>query len=125
MRTRKTLGIAVLAAFAFAQANAQEPAKAAPPIPSFNRTVLPIAPEPNQSVVGLRSKDSKGVFPRPVTAPEGAPNVVLVMLDDVGFGASSTFGGIINTPNIQKLAAAACATTAFTPPRCAARRARH
>ena len=84
---------------------AQAPASnAAPPIPSFNRTVLPIAPEQYQSVVGLRSKDSKGVFPRPVTAPAGAPNVLLVMLDDVGFGASSTFGGLISTPNIQKLA---------------------
>ena len=71
------------------------PATQRPPIPSFNRTVLPIAPEQNQSVVGLRSKDSKGVFPRPVTAPAGAPNVVLVLLDDVGFGASSTFGGLI------------------------------
>lgn len=72
--------------------------------PPLDRSVLPIAPERNQSVVGLRSKDSKGVFPRPVTAPAGAPNVVLVLLDDVGFGASSPFGGLIDTPNIQKLA---------------------
>ena len=70
----------------------------------LDRSVLPIAPERNQSIVGLRSQDSKGIFPRPVTAPAGAPNVVLVLLDDVGFGASSTFGGLIDTPNIQKLA---------------------
>jgi len=82
--------------------NAQQAAQ--PQIPSFNRTVLPVPPEPFQGVVGLRSKESKGVFPRPITAPAGAPNVVLVLLDDVGFGASSTFGGLIDTPNIQKLA---------------------
>lgn len=54
--------------------------------------------------MGLRSKDSVPSFPRSVTAPVGAPNVVLVLLDDVGFGATSTFGGAISTPNIQKLA---------------------
>jgi arylsulfatase len=101
MKTQSILGLATFLACFINQAGAQEnPA----PAPQFNRTVLPIAPEQNQSVVGLRSKDSKGVFPRPVTAPDGAPNVLLVLLDDVGFGASSTFGGAISTPNIQKLA---------------------
>ncbi|MEQ1892613.1 MAG: arylsulfatase [Planctomycetota bacterium] len=86
-------------------ARAQVPASnAGPAESSFHRTVLPIAPGPFQGTVGLRSKDSKPAFPRPVTAPEGAPNVVLVLLDDVGFGASSTFGGAIQTPTIQKLA---------------------
>ncbi|MBO9701036.1 MAG: sulfatase-like hydrolase/transferase [Sporocytophaga sp.] len=37
-------------------------------------------------------------------APEGAPNVVLILLDDVGYGAISTFGGLINTPNLDTLA---------------------
>ena len=37
-------------------------------------------------------------------APEGAPNVVLVLLDDVGFGASAPFGGLIETPAIAELA---------------------
>lgn len=37
-------------------------------------------------------------------APEGAPNIVLVLLDDVGFGASSTFGGVIDTPVLNELA---------------------
>lgn len=37
-------------------------------------------------------------------APEGAPNVVLILLDDVGYGAISTFGGLINTPNLDALA---------------------
>ena len=83
---------------------ATEKAAATPEPDRLDRSVLPIAPQRNQSVVGLRSKDSRGVFPLPVSAPAGAPNVVLVLLDDVGFGASSTFGGLIDTPNIQKLA---------------------
>jgi arylsulfatase len=40
-----------------------------------------------------------------VSAPEGAPNIVIVLLDDVGFGAPSTFGGPANTPSMDKLAA--------------------
>lgn len=43
--------------------------------------------------------------PQPVRAPEGAPNVLLVMTDDVGFAAASTFGGPIPTPNLDRLAA--------------------
>src|SRR5262245_49369549 len=38
------------------------------------------------------------------TAPTGAPNVLLVLLDDVGFGQTSTFGGPVNTPTLQRLA---------------------
>jgi len=43
-------------------------------------------------------------WPTPPTAPKGAPNVVVVLLDDVGFGASSTFGGVSQTPHLDKLA---------------------
>jgi len=44
-------------------------------------------------------------FPAPPSAPATAPNVLIVMTDDVGFGASSTFGGGIPTPNLDRLAA--------------------
>ncbi|MBP6052885.1 MAG: arylsulfatase [Pseudomonadales bacterium] len=50
-------------------------------------------------------KDSIGAFPKRVTAPADAPNILLVMTDDVGFGAASTFGGPIPTPNLDRLAA--------------------
>ena len=100
MRILPALGLLALALMASAPAHADGSA----PL-TLDRTVLPIAPERFQGVVGLNSKDSKAAFPRPVTAPEGAPNVLLVMLDDVGFGASSTFGGIIDTPRLDALAA--------------------
>lgn len=43
-------------------------------------------------------------YPQPVQAPEGAPNVLIILLDDVGFGMCSTFGGPVPTPNMQQLA---------------------
>ena len=49
-------------------------------------------------------KDSKPDFPKGVEAPKGAPNVLLILTDDVGFGAASTFGGPIQTPTFQRLA---------------------
>ncbi len=66
--------------------------------------VLPAPPAPFKGEIGLSVKDSKSDFPRPVQAPKGAPNIVLVLLDDVGFGASSTFGGPIDTPTLDRLA---------------------
>jgi len=67
--------------------------------------VLP-RPEPAfGGTVGRTVKDSNPDFPKEVQAPKGAPNVLLIMTDDVGFGASSTFGGPIPTPTFDKLAA--------------------
>jgi arylsulfatase len=54
--------------------------------------------------VGLRPSDSVKDFPAESTAPEGAPNVLLIITDDVGFGATSTFGGPIPTPTVDRLA---------------------
>jgi len=61
--------------------------------------------QPYQGVVGRTLADSKEWWPAPVKAPAGAPNVVWILLDDVGFGATATFGGIINTPTFDTLAA--------------------
>jgi hypothetical protein len=41
----------------------------------------------------------------PLRPPQGAPNVLIILLDDVGFAASSTFGGPISTPTAERLAA--------------------
>ena len=66
--------------------------------------VLPAPQAPFKGQIGLSAKDSKPDFPESVEAPKGAPNIVLVLLDDVGFGASSTFGGPIDTPTLDRLA---------------------
>jgi len=49
-------------------------------------------------------KDSTGAFPARVRAPADAPNILLVLTDDVGFAATSTFGGPVPTPNLERLA---------------------
>jgi arylsulfatase A-like enzyme len=54
--------------------------------------------------IGQTVKESTPDFPKGIEAPKGAPNVLLILTDDVGFGASSTFGGPIQTPNFTKLA---------------------
>ncbi|SEN86058.1 arylsulfatase [bacterium A37T11] len=54
--------------------------------------------------IGKTLQDSKEWWAPVIKAPAGAPNVVLIILDDVGFGASSTFGGLINTPTLDRLA---------------------
>lgn len=56
--------------------------------------------------VGRTYKDSDPPqFPQPVQAPKGAPNVVLILLDDTGFGQYSTFGGGVPSPTLDRLAA--------------------
>ena len=52
----------------------------------------------------MTQSTDQGTDPRLPVAPQGAPNVVLVLLDDVGFGASAPFGGLIDTPAIAELA---------------------
>ena len=60
--------------------------------------------QPYQGVVGRTLAESKEWWPEPAKAPAGAPNVVWILIDDVGFGASGTFGGLINTPTFDSLA---------------------
>jgi arylsulfatase A-like enzyme len=61
--------------------------------------------QPYQGVIGRTLAESKEWWPEPVKAPAGAPNVVWILLDDVGFGATATFGGLIQTPTFDALAA--------------------
>jgi arylsulfatase A-like enzyme len=75
--------------------------------PQLRRDVLPM---PDRTPVGLTTYDAKDPatsFPPivPLRPPEGAPNVLIVLLDDVGFAASSAFGGPITTPTAERLAA--------------------
>jgi Sulfatase len=66
--------------------------------------VLPVPDAPFRGVIGETAKESKPDFPKQVTAPPGAPNVLLIMTDDTGFGATSTFGGPIPTPALDRVA---------------------
>ena len=71
---------------------------------TLDRSVLPV-PQPARPPI--TETDARNATPPPrfqVTAPQGAPNVVIILLDDLGFGATSTFGGPIATPTLDRLA---------------------
>jgi arylsulfatase len=85
------LGLVLIVTFA-AAAGAQE--------------VLPRPDQPFKGKIGRTAAESTPDFPKGIAAPKGAPNVLLIMTDDVGWGASSTFGGPIPTPTYDRLAKA-------------------
>ncbi|HLP04962.1 MAG TPA: arylsulfatase [Paludibacter sp.] len=60
--------------------------------------------QPFKGKIGRTLDESTQAWPEKVKAPKGAPNVVWILLDDVGFGASSAFGGLVETPNFEALA---------------------
>jgi len=106
-------GLAALAAALFSMAVSAEDA--------FDRTRLPIAPAPFSGKADPSLQQSEPAWPKPATAPVGAPNILLVLTDDVGFGASSAFGGPIPTPNLERVASAGArynnfSTTAMCSP---------
>ena len=60
---------------------------------------------PFPGVIGRTVDESSPAWPSPSRAKEGSPNVVFIVMDDTGYGQMSTFGGLVNTPNIDRLAA--------------------
>ncbi|WP_164017319.1 arylsulfatase [Pyxidicoccus trucidator] len=74
---------------------------------TVQREVLPIPDQPYPGVRPFTARDPAASFPpiTPLRPPSDAPHVLVVLLDDVGFGASSTFGGVIHTPTAERLAA--------------------
>ncbi len=87
-----------------APSGAQKASSQAEPEWQPNRSNLPIQLKEFDGVVRRNVIDSQSSFPPLVRAPKGAPNVLIIMTDDVGFGASSTFGGVIPTPTMDQLA---------------------
>ena len=76
------------------------------PASSRAQDVLPLPEERFNGNVGRTYKDSDPpVFPQPARPAEAAPNIVVVVLDDVGFGQFQTFGGAVPSPNLDELAA--------------------
>jgi arylsulfatase A-like enzyme len=73
----------------------------------IQRSVLPIPDRPHVGLTTYDAKDPDTSYPpiRDIRPPEGAPNILVILIDDCGFGASSAFGGPINTPVAEKLAA--------------------
>ncbi|WP_209442302.1 arylsulfatase [Neoroseomonas oryzicola] len=76
-------------------------------------THLPAPTPPFTGSIMPNSVDSTAAWPPQVMPPEGAPNVLLILTDDVGFGAPGTFGGVIPTPTLDRVAAAGLRYTQF------------
>jgi arylsulfatase len=72
----------------------------------IQREVLPIPDRPHVGLTTYDAKDPDTTFPpiQPLRPPKGAPNVLIVLIDDCGFGAASAFGGPCNTPTAERLA---------------------
>ena len=85
------------------QAAAQEP----------DRTVLPIAPPPFRGTIGTTYANSTPSATPTIHAPTAAPNVLVVLIDDAGYAQSGTFGGLIPTPTLDRLAAGGVRYTRF------------
>jgi len=76
--------------------------------------VLPRPEQQFQGVIGRTTAETAAPqWPKPIEAPKGAPNVLVILTDDVGFGASSTFGGPIPTPTFEALAKSGLRYNAF------------
>jgi arylsulfatase A-like enzyme len=75
--------------------------------------VLPPPPQKFGGDIQLNAAQSKPYWPARVVPPKGAPNILLIMTDDVGFGAPSTFGGVIPTPALDRIAAEGLRYTNF------------
>jgi arylsulfatase len=69
-----------------------------------DRTKLPLPDAQFNGKIEKTFEGSKQDYPQPTRPPEGAPNVVIIMLDDLGFGHPGTFGGPVPTPALDKLA---------------------
>jgi arylsulfatase len=90
------------------------------------REVLPIPDKPFTGLITYDAKDPETKFPpiEQIRPPEDAPNILVILIDDVGFGASSAFGGPVQTPTAEKLAGAGLKYTRFhTTALCAPTRA--
>jgi Sulfatase len=83
--------------------------------PQSRRDVLPVPDVIHIDLTTYDAKDPDTHYPpiRDIRPPNGAPNVLVILLDDVGYGASSAFGGPCHTPNFEKLAAGGLKYTRF------------
>jgi Sulfatase len=104
---RQLLAFCALLALAGTPAHSQQ-TTGVPGSPSAITTIdgkqLP-PPDPKfGGVIEEKASESKPWWPPRVVPPKGAPNVLLIMTDDQGFGAPSTFGGVIPTPSMDRIA---------------------
>ena len=88
-----------------------------------DRTILPIAEPTRPAITELDARNAKAPPIFEVKAPAGAPNVLVILLDNFGYAGSTTFGGVMHLPTIERLAKNGLTYTNFhTAPICSASR---
>jgi arylsulfatase len=104
---RGAVGVVLFFALGIVNGHARQ-TTGAPGSPDATTTIdgryLPNPPAPFGGEINPNALQSKPYWPARVVPPKGAPNVVLIMTDDTGFGAGSTFGGVIPMPTLDRLA---------------------
>jgi arylsulfatase len=113
LRGLTAMTVVVLFPLAYVVTGAQQPVRepqttGTPGSPSATTTIdgshLPAAPSPFGGVINLQADQSKPYWPPTVVPPKGAPNVLLIMTDDQGYAVSGTFGGVVPTPAMDRIA---------------------
>jgi arylsulfatase A-like enzyme len=111
------LAVSIVIAISCVGLAAAQQVTGVPGSPSATTTVdgkqLPPPPTKFGGVIKEDAKDSKPYWPPTVVPPKGAPNVLLIMTDDQGYGVSGTFGGVIQTPALDRIAKAGLRYTQF------------
>jgi hypothetical protein len=127
----RSMGIAAalgLAALTVTPSTAQQ-ISGVPGSPNATVTIdgkqLPPPPMKFRGVIKEGAVDSKPYWPPRVAAPKGAPNVLLIMTDDQGYGVSSTFGGVIPTPSLDRISCGITAMQHHGSEKTTTRRKRH
>ncbi len=114
--TMTIVAVLIIAAFGASSVSAQQ-INGVPGAPSSTVVLdgkqLPPPPMPFGGVIKDSAKDSTPWWPPRVVPPKGAPNVLLIMTDDQGYGVSGTFGGVIPTPGLDRIAKAGLRYTEF------------
>src|SRR5580704_3691964 len=126
MKKLRLSGLAVVtvgALLGYALAQAQQDQNPSPPVtgvpgsPSGTTTIdgkyLPNPASKFGGIINLNAKDSKPYWPPQIVPPKGAPNVLLIMTDDQGYGVTGTFGGLVPTPAMDRVAKAGLRYTQF------------
>src|SRR5262245_36533107 len=118
--SRRLLTSCALLVLAATAVYAQQTTTGVPGSPSATTTIpgsqLPAPALPFRGKIERNAAQSTPYWPARVVPPKGAPNVLLIMTDDTGFGVSSTFGGVIPTPNLDRIAANGLRYTNFNRP---------
>ena len=112
-------GLALIVAYVLGAAGrvAAQQTSGVPGSPSATTTIdgkyVPPPPPPFGGEIGLGVAGSKPAWPPTVVPPKGAPNVLLIMTDDAGYGVAGTFGGVIPTPAMDRVAKTGLRYTQF------------